>query len=122
MYDHIGLRVRDLAASIAFYEAALAPLGLSLASQDEEGAGFGPRGAPALWLHRAAAGGAGAHLALRAATREAVARFHAAGLGAGGRDHGGPGPRPDYGPAYYAAFLLDPDGNNVEAVCLAEAG
>jgi catechol 2,3-dioxygenase-like lactoylglutathione lyase family enzyme len=61
-------------------------------------------------------------VAFRAPTRAAVARFHAAGLRAGGRDNGGPGPRPDYGPTYYAAFLVDPDGNNVEAVCLAEAG
>jgi catechol 2,3-dioxygenase-like lactoylglutathione lyase family enzyme len=125
MYDHIGLRVKDLDASVRFYEAALAPLGHVIGPRDDSGAGFGPPGAPALWLHRAgdaAAGAAGAHVAFRAGTRSAVARFHAAGLGAGGRDNGGPGPRPDYGPAYYAAFLVDPDENNVEAVCLAEAG
>lgn len=124
MYDHIGLRVRDLEASLRFYEAALAPLGHVLGPRDDLGAGFGPPGGPALWLHRSGgAGGAGAHVAFRAATRAAVARFHAAGLGAGGRDNGGPGPRPDYGPAYYAAFLIDPDGNNVEAVCsVAEVG
>lgn len=118
MYDHIGLRVRELAASIRFYEAALAPLGVVLASQDAGGAGFGPPDAPALWLH---AGnntpGSGVHVAFSAASRQAVDQFHRAGLGAGGRDNGAPGPRADYSPTYYAAFLIDPDGNNIEAVC-----
>jgi catechol 2,3-dioxygenase-like lactoylglutathione lyase family enzyme len=62
----------------------------------------------------------GTHVAFRANDRESVDRFYAAGLKAGGKDNGGPGPRPDYGPTYYAAFLIDPDGNNVEAVCLAK--
>jgi catechol 2,3-dioxygenase-like lactoylglutathione lyase family enzyme len=119
MYDHIGLRVADVGASVRFYAAALAPLGHVLASQDAAGAGFGPPGAPALWLHRVEAGrGAGLHVAFRAADRAAVDGFHAAGLAAGGRDNGPPGLRADYSPTYYAAFLIDPDGNNVEAVCL----
>ena len=117
MFDHVGLRVRDLAASRRFYAAVLAPLGHDTA----EGDGFGPPGAPGLWLHEGEAGG-GVHLAFRAASRAAVEAFHAAGLAAGGRDHGVPGPRPDYGPHYYAAFLLDPEGNNLEAVCLEPAG
>ena len=124
MYDYVGLRVRDLEASLRFYAAALAPLGHVVGPRDASSAGVGPAGGPALWLHRAAEGsaGGGAHVAFRAPTRAAVARFHAAGLRAGGRDNGEPGPRPDYGPAYNAAFLVDPDGNNVEAVCPAEAG
>ena len=116
MYDHIGLKVKSLDASVRFYAAALAPLGYVLSSRDDSGAGFGPKGEPALWLYRAAAAGPGTHLALEAVDRAAVDRFFAAGLEAGGRDNGRPGLRADYGPTYYAAFLLDPDGNNVEAV------
>jgi catechol 2,3-dioxygenase-like lactoylglutathione lyase family enzyme len=119
MFDHIGLRVKDVAASARFYEAVLEPLGGERCSQDATSAGFGPPGAPAFWLVEAAdAGERGAHLAFRAADRGAVERFYKRGLEAGGRDNGAPGLRADYGPSYYAAFLLDPDGNNVEAVCL----
>ena len=119
MYDHVGLKVRDLEASVRFYQAALAPLGHVLCSRDEAGAGFGPAGEPALWLYVDAAGGAGgAHVAFRAGDRTAVDRFHASGREAGGRDNGGAGLRTEYSPAYYAAFLIDPDGNNVEAVCM----
>ena len=117
MFDHIGLKVKDVAASVRFYRAALAPLGHVVASQDAQGAGLGPKGAPALWLYATTGGaGAGSHLALQAPDRESVDRFHAAGLAAGGRDNGKPGLRADYSPTYYAAFLIDPDGNNVEAV------
>jgi catechol 2,3-dioxygenase-like lactoylglutathione lyase family enzyme len=120
MFDHIGLKVKDLDQSVEFYRAALAELGYVLCSRDEASAGFGPAGEPALWLHAAATSKpAGAtHVALRARGRQLVDGFHAQGLAAGGRDHGAPGVRTDYGPNYYAAFLLDPDGNNVEAVCL----
>src|SRR6185503_5473696 len=100
LFDHIGLKVKDVAGSVDFYTAARAPLGCELASRDDSGAGFGPPGEPALLLNRAA-----------------VDHFHAAGLAAGGRDNGPPGLRLDYSPSYYAAFLIDPDGNNVEAVC-----
>ncbi len=118
MYDHLGLKVQNLAASIRFYQAALAPLGHVLGSNDETYAGLGPQGAPALWLYAHPGGrGQGAHIALRARSPAQVEAFHQAGLKAGGADNGGPGPRPDYSPTYYAAFLIDPDGNNVEAVC-----
>jgi catechol 2,3-dioxygenase-like lactoylglutathione lyase family enzyme len=117
MYDHIGLKVKDVGAAVRFYEAALASLGYVLCSRDESGAGLGPSGAPDLWLYKGVPG-AGVHVAFRASDRAVVDRFHAAGLRAGGRDHGPPGLRTDYSPDYYAAFLLDPDGNNVEAACI----
>ena len=118
MYDHIGLKVRSLDASVRFYTAALAPLGFVLCSRDDSGAGFGPKGEPALWLHlHKGHDGAGAHVAFRAPDHAAIKKFHSEGLKAGGSDNGGAGPRADYSPTYYAAFLIDPDGNNVEAVC-----
>ena len=119
MFDHLGLHVRDLAAAVRFYDAALRPLGHVAGPADAETASFGAAGAPALWLYRSKGPAAsGVHLAFAARDRASVERFHQAGLAAGGRDHGSPGLRPDYAERYYAAFLLDPDGNNVEAVCL----
>jgi catechol 2,3-dioxygenase-like lactoylglutathione lyase family enzyme len=118
MYDHIGLKVKDLDASVRFYTAALAALGHVLCARDESSAAFGPPEAPALYLYRAARAGHGTHVALQAARRKAVQGFYARGLEAGGKDHGAPGVRADYAPNYYAAFLLDPDGNNIEAVCM----
>jgi catechol 2,3-dioxygenase-like lactoylglutathione lyase family enzyme len=117
MYDHIGLKVKDIGASVRFYRAALASLGHVVCSQDDAGAGIGPKGEPALWLYVDKRPGGGAHVAFRAASRAAVDAFHQAGLAACGRDNGPPGVRADYSPSYYAAFLFDPDGNNVEAVC-----
>jgi catechol 2,3-dioxygenase-like lactoylglutathione lyase family enzyme len=117
MYDHIGIRVANLDASIRFYVAALAPLGSVLCLKDASYAGFGPKGEPAFWLHlHKGEAATGVHLAFRAPDHAAVGKFHAEGLKVGGRDNGAPGPRKDYGPTYYAAFLIDPDGNNVEAV------
>jgi len=119
MFDHIGLKVRDIKASVRFYQAALAPLGFVVCSQDDASAGIGPKDAPALWLYQdAKARPIGAHVAFRAKDRVAVDRFHVAGREAGGKDNGPAGVRADYAPTYYAAFLIDPDGNNVEAVCM----
>jgi catechol 2,3-dioxygenase-like lactoylglutathione lyase family enzyme len=119
MYDHIGLKVKDLDASVRFYTAALAPLGYVLCTRDEASAGFGPQGSPALWLGVAkSAANAAVHIAFRAKDHAAVKSFHKHAVEAGGRDHGQPGLRVDYSPTYYAAFAFDPDGNNVEAVCV----
>lgn len=119
MYDHIGLKVKSLDASVRFYEHALNSLGHVVASRDASSAGIGPAGAPALWLYAGKPpAGSGVHVAFRATSRAAVDAFHREGLKAGGRDNGLPGLRADYSPTYYAAFLLDPDGNNVEAVYL----
>ena len=119
MFEHVGLKVRDIDASVHFYLAALGPLGYELTSQDETTVSFAdPQGA-SLWLYAdARLGHSLVHLAFRAPDRSAVDAFHRQGLKARGRDNGAPGLRADYAPDYYAAFLLDPDGNNIEAVCL----
>jgi catechol 2,3-dioxygenase-like lactoylglutathione lyase family enzyme len=124
MIDHIGFAVSDYARAKAFYAKALAPLGYTLimevaAEQNASGhpaAGFGAGGKPDFWI-----GGEGKlekplHVAVLAKDRGAVDAFHRAALAAGGRDNGGPGLRPQYHPSYYAAFVLDPDGHNIEAV------
>ncbi|MBL8386077.1 MAG: VOC family protein [Burkholderiales bacterium] len=121
MFDHIGIRTANLERAVAFYRATLASLGHVVGSTGADYAGIGPAGAPCLWLHAAGRATGGVHVAFRAADRAAVDAMHAAGLAAGGRDNGAPGLRPDYGANYYAAFLIDPDGNNIEAVCLAPA-
>jgi catechol 2,3-dioxygenase-like lactoylglutathione lyase family enzyme len=118
MFDHMGLRVKDLDKAARLYAAMLAPLGHVPGARDATYAGFGPKDRPALWLHADKKGG-GAHVALKAASRAAVDEFHKQGLKAGARDNGKPGLRTDYGPTYYAAFLVDLDGNNLEAVCMA---
>ncbi len=126
MIDHVGLRVSDLAAATAFYTRTLAPLGITpvmeVTAEQTGGAahiGFGAAGKPFFWISSGGAGGTNAavHVAFAAASRAAVDAFYAAGIEAGARDNGAPGPRPHYHAGYYGAFLLDADGNNIEAVC-----
>jgi len=117
MFDHVTLNIRSYARGRAFYEKALEPLGYSVGYEWEKGCGFGVGDAVDFWIREEGAPSGPTHVAFRISDRRAVAAFHEAGLAAGGRDNGAPGPRPQYGPTYYAAFVLDPDGNNVEAVC-----
>jgi catechol 2,3-dioxygenase-like lactoylglutathione lyase family enzyme len=127
MLDHAGFPVSNYARSKAFYLQALAPLGYALVmevQQDENdapAAGFGADGKPDLWI-----GGEGGlqrpiHIAIAAHNRAAVDAFYRAAIAAGGKDNGAAGLRPHYHPNYYAAFVLDPDGHNIEAVCHAPA-
>ena len=119
MIDHLKLFVGDLPASRAFYEQALAPLGYRVLLEPAPGVVGMGADRPDLWLQPAGPGAAPTtcHVCIRAASRELVDAFHHAALAAGGRDNGGPGPRPQYHPTYYGAFVHDPDGNNLEAVC-----
>jgi catechol 2,3-dioxygenase-like lactoylglutathione lyase family enzyme len=120
--DHVSIAVRDLKRSIAFYEAALAPLGmkqLMAYGDDGEGprhVGFGPDQKPIFWLGLGEPIAGYVHVAFQASDREIVDAFHKAALAAGGKDNGAPGLRPHYHPGYYGAFVLDPDGCNIEAV------
>ena len=117
MFDHNGLRVKYQDAAVRLYTTKLAPLGHLPGPADTTYAGFGPKGKPALWLHKERAAG-GAHVAIRARDRNAVDEFYKEGLKAGAKDNGKPGLRTDYAPNYYGAFLIDLDGNNIEAVCM----
>jgi catechol 2,3-dioxygenase-like lactoylglutathione lyase family enzyme len=114
--DHVTLRARDLPASRWFYEAALAPLSLGLEFEREGLVAFGSGESGRLMIYASERPVAGFHVAFSAPSREAVDRFHAAALEAGGRDNGTPGLRPEYHAGYYGAYVFDPDGNNVEAV------
>jgi catechol 2,3-dioxygenase-like lactoylglutathione lyase family enzyme len=122
MIDHLKLHVRDIHRSRAFYEAALAPLGYRVMLAPMPGQlGFGAE-RPDFWLAVDAEAAGFAHVAFGVETTDLVDAFHTAALAAGARDNGAPGLRPQYHPAYYGAFVLDPDGNNVEAVCHRGAG
>src|SRR5690349_4880549 len=116
MIDHLKLHVRDVEASRAFYAAALAPLGYRVMLETATGVGMGAD-RPDFWIAPATETPGVAHVAFRAATTDLVDAFHEAALDAGGRDNGAPGPRRQYHERYYGAFVLDRDGNNVEAVC-----
>lgn len=117
MFDHVGLGVTNLAESKAFFLAALQPLGVKVAMEGPYGVGMGRNGKPSLWLSQTQERPAPLHLAFVAENRGQVDAFHRAALAAGGTDHGAPGLRPHYHPDYYGAFVIGPDGHNVEAVC-----
>jgi catechol 2,3-dioxygenase-like lactoylglutathione lyase family enzyme len=117
MIDHVIYSVSDLAKSKDFYTAALTPIGYSLLTEWEQFLGYGVAPKPDFWISQGEPNVPAVHVAFRAATRAQVDAFYHAALEAGGRDNGPPGPRPDYHPNYYGAFVLDPDGHNVEAVC-----
>ena len=128
MLDHVGIPVSDYQRAKAFYLVALAPLGYDLlmeVSSKETGgenhAGFGAKGRPQFWIGGGKPIRGRVHFAFAAKDRDAVDAFYAAALKAGGKDNGAPGLRPHYHPNYYGAFVLDPDGHNIEAVCHAPA-
>ncbi|MFI5010711.1 MAG: VOC family protein [Hyphomicrobiales bacterium] len=124
MLDHIGFAVSDFERSLAFYKSALAPLGYGLVMEvsrevtgGEAHAGFGRDGRPQFWIGTGKGLSGRLHVAFVARSRADVDAFYAAAIGAGAKDNGKPGLRPHYHPNYYGAFVLDPDGHNVEAVC-----
>ncbi len=122
--DHVGIGYSDYQRARRFFEQALAPLGVTVVIEVKkeetggyEGAGLGKNGKPSFWIDGRGATVPISHVAFVAEDRAAVDAFHAAAIAAGGRDNGKPGLRPHYHQNYYAAFVLDPDGNNIEAVC-----
>ena len=124
MIDHMGIAASDFDASRRFYEAALAPLGIGLTMEvtPEEtggyhGLGLGKQGKPFFWVGNGGPRGAGMHVAFTAESRAEVDAFYDSAMANGGRDNGPPGIRAHYHPNYYAAFVFDPDGHNIEVVC-----
>jgi catechol 2,3-dioxygenase-like lactoylglutathione lyase family enzyme len=123
MIDHLGIPVSDYKRAKTFYQQALAPLGYLLVMEvqqdasDTPAAGFGADGKPDFWIGAEGGLNRPVHIAILAKDRASVDTFHRAALAAGGKDNGGPGLRPHYHANYYGAFVLDPDGNNIEAVC-----
>jgi catechol 2,3-dioxygenase-like lactoylglutathione lyase family enzyme len=117
MIDHVSIRVSDYERSKRFFEAALAPLGYRLLFEHGiSGAGFGRAGKPDFWIKQGQPSPA-LHIAFVGDDHAMVDAFHKQATSASGRDNGAPGLRPEYHPAYYGAFVLDPDGHNIEAVC-----
>lgn len=117
MFDHVGFGVTNLAQSKGFFVRALQPLGVAVVMEGPWGVGMGQKDKPSLWLHETSAKPTPLHLAFTAANRAQVDAFYREALAAGGRDNGAPGLRPHYHPNYYGAFVIGPDGHNVEAVC-----
>lgn len=122
MINHISIGVADIATSARFYDAALAPLGYARVSDSPDAVGYGSGGNATLWLLATKKpvppdADSGLHICLDAPTRKSVGAFHKAALSTGGRDNGAPGVRSEYGPTYYAAFVIDPDGYRMEAYC-----
>lgn len=124
MLDHLGLTVSDFKKARAFYDQALAPLGVAVVMEvtpEQTGgsahAGYGADGRPDFWIGTGGSASGHVHVAFTAKDRASVDAFYAAAIAAGGRDNGPPGVREHYHPNYYGAFVLDPDGHNVEAVC-----
>ncbi|UGA44212.1 VOC family protein [Bradyrhizobium quebecense] len=118
MLDHVTIGISDIERSKTFYDAALRPLGITrLYAEGAEFAGYGVRPKAFFWIGRRATPQTGAHIAFTANDRVTVDRFYDDAIKAGGRDNGRPGIRPHYHANYYGAFVLDPDGHNIEAVC-----
>lgn len=115
--DHVGFHVSEFPRSKSFYLAALAPLGIGVVGEGEGWAMMGRDGKGQFWFGAFGPAPGPIHLAFAAATREQVRAFHAAALAAGGQDNGAPGVRAAYHPNYYGAFVIGPDGHNIEAVC-----
>ena len=117
MIDHTGVTVSDVKRSKAFYSAALAPIGYAVIMDIGLFAGFGVPPKPDFWIGQGKPNDPPTHVAFRVESRDLVDAFHRAAVAAGGKDNGQPGVRAQYHPNYYGAFVLDPDGHNIEAVC-----
>jgi catechol 2,3-dioxygenase-like lactoylglutathione lyase family enzyme len=118
MLDHVTIGVSDIERSKAFYDQALRPLGIErLYAEGQAAAGYGADRKAFFWITLGEASPTGTHIAFATQDRETVKQFHDASLAAGGQDNGQPGLRPHYHENYYGAFILDPDGHNIEAVC-----
>jgi catechol 2,3-dioxygenase-like lactoylglutathione lyase family enzyme len=123
MLDHVTIGVNDIEQSKKFYDRALRPLGITrLYAEGDQFAGYGIPPKAFFWIGHRAAPQTGAHIAFATGDRAAVEQFHQEAIAAGGRDNGQPGLRPNYHPGYYGAFVLDPDGHNIEAVCHSPQG
>lgn len=116
-YAHIGFAIKDVARSKAFYSKALAPLGIGITGEGEDWVAYGTDGRNGLWIGTFGEPATPIHFAFEAETHEQVDEFYKAAIAAGGTDNGAPGIRDHYAPNYYAAFVYDPDGHNVEVVC-----